>query len=253
MSPFVNLVTAAPPALTFTQGDVIKFVLDINYNVVTVTASNVTNPTSNNVLTFSYSTTYPISYIVPNASNVALWNFGGTYDVQSILVESSDYQYANLMLVGDSKFVGYSADNFSTSFYSQLQANKGGIVLDSGAGDTTTAVLAYIPEIIKFRPHRVLLGIGSNDKRSSVSYATWAANYDSIVSQLTTAGIDVWHLLPLNESVLTFTDYIAHINATYSSSKIINAGTVGLASDGVHPNQAGHNTIYAAIIASGIV
>lgn len=94
-----------------------------------------------------------------------------------------------------------------------------------------------------------MLNIGSNDKRDGVTLAQWKTNYDSIVSQLSAAGISVYHLLQLNETVLTFTDYNAHINATYSASKIVDAGTISLDGDGIHPSQTGMDEIYSAIVA----
>lgn len=230
---------------SFAQNDILRLTVEQDGNVVTCSYLNLT--TGNNQVG-SYTFPALVAPFLPNTGNFVIHMFGGTYEMRKLVVESKDYENAKLICVGDSKTVGYFADSFATSFSNQLVAYSRGVSVNAGGNDKTAEVLLKIPELIALNPKRVLLNIGSNDKRKSVTFATWQANYDSIVSQLETAGIEVWHLLQLNETSLTFTDYNSHITSTYDSSKIIDAGVVSLNADGVHPNQQAMNHIFYTVL-----
>ncbi len=230
---------------SFALNDIIRLTVEQDLNVVTCTYLNLT---TGNAQVGSYS--FPISTapILPNTGNFVIHMLGGTYEMRKLKIESKDYENAKLICVGDSKTVGYFADSFAGAFSHQLINYSRGVSVNAGGNDKTAEVLLKIPELIALKPKRILLNIGSNDKRNSVTFATWQANYDSIVSQLETAGIEVYHLLQLNESVLTFTDYNSHITSTYDSSKIIDAGVISLNADGIHPNQQAMNHIFYTIL-----
>lgn len=232
--------------VTFSQNDILRYEIEQDVNVLTFTVSNLST-TSRRELIYTY--TLPTSPFLNNAGDFALYMIGGTYEMQKLQIESKEFQRAKLMCIGDSKTVGYSGTAFNTSYPQQLLSNYGKIANNSGGSDKTAEVLLKVTEIIAYAPKKVLLNIGSNDKRDGVTLAQWKTNYDSIVSQLSAAGISVYHLLQLNETVLTFTDYNAHINATYSASKIVDAGTISLDGDGIHPSQTGMDEIYSAIVA----
>lgn len=225
--------------------DVYELQITHDVNIVILKATNLTTLETDTKI-FNYTMVAPF---FPNVGKFALYNLGGSYEVQSVKVYSKEYKNAKLMCIGDSKTKGYIANNFNQTFVRQLQNTYGGIVNHSGGYEGVDSVLLKINEIIAMTPTKVLLNIGSNDKRSGMTFANWSTKYSSIVTQLEAAGIVVYHLLQLNESVLVFTDYNAYITATYPAGKIVNAGTITLNADGVHPGQTGHNQTYAAIVA----
>lgn len=231
--------------LSMSLNDIIEMTFEQNIDTFILVVKNITTGVTKSSM---YVHTVTGSFL-PNVNNPTIHLLGGTFDLQKFKIDSYEFAGAKLMCVGDSKTQGYYATNFETTFAAKLSKKYGAVVNNSGGGDETGNVLQKIQEIIDLAPKKVLLNIGSNDKRRGRTYAYWEANYDSIVSQLVTAGIDVYHLLQLNETVLTFADYNTHITSTYPAGKIVNAGTVSLNADGVHPNQTGMSTIYNAIVA----
>lgn len=240
---FVNRFNSTKQ-LVPTREDIYELIMEHDINRVSIKVTNLSSKQTDEI-SYNYSMN---TIMMPNMGSFSIFAMGGSYDIQSIKIFSKEYKNAKLMCVGDSKTKAYYADNFLTTFPQLLNKTYGGVVNNSGGYDGVDAVLAKIPEIIAMTPVKVLLNIGSNDKRQGMTLANWQTKYASIVSQLTTAGIDVYHLLQFNENSLNFSDYNSFINTSYSSSKIIDAGTIGLNSDGVHPNQAGMTTIYNAIV-----
>ena len=229
--------------LIFAADDVVRISYKLYDGVVTMLAKNITTGSE---ISATYTFTIPTPNI-PNVSKFAFWNHGGTYDIKRISLVSLEYYAPNLIVVGDSKSRGYNADSYRSDYASQLNDMYGKITNLSGGSERTADVASRTSEIIGLKPNSVLLNIGSNDKRDGTSAAVWGAEYDAVVSTLETAGIRVFHLLQLNETVLDFTDYNAHLTSTYRANLIVNAGTVTLDGDGVHPNQSGHDQIATAI------
>jgi hypothetical protein len=126
-------------------------------------------------------------------------------------------------------------------------------VNESGGSDQTGDVLAVIPEIIALKPKAVILNIGRNNICNSVPYAS---QYASIVSQLQTANITVYHMLPIFETACDQTALTNYINSTYPAANIFDTGlsaysatpTVVLA-EGVHPSPFGETLISSAATA----
>jgi len=117
-------------------------------------------------------------------------------------------------------------------------------------------VLNSMPEILAMAPKEVYFGIGSNDPRTGVPYSTYTANYASIVSQLTAAGIKVWHLLPIYEpSGLNQVPLRDFIVSTYSADDIIDLYTpsstfVGGWYDTIHLNSLLNNAMYKVLVSA---
>jgi hypothetical protein len=127
----------------------------------------------------------------------------------------------------------------------------------SGAGDTTADVLLRIPEILALQPRYVILNIARNDVANSVASATYNANYDSIASQLSAAGITVYHLLPIYETTADQTTLNTHVTSTYAAAYQINSGlssysAASVLADNIHPNATGHQYVYEAILRANI-
>ena len=232
-------------AVSFSQNDILRITVEQDIDTIVAKVYNITTQEEQSIF---YVYTLPSSPFTSNAGDFAIHILGGTYEMQLYKVETKAFKNSSLMCIGDSKTNGYNGASFAESFPNQLNGLLNYITDSSGGNETTSEVLIKIPEIIELSPKKVLLNIGSNDKRYGITYAVWESNYDSIVSQLEAAGIDVYHLLQLNENVLTFTDYNTHITSTYASTRIVDAGIISLYSDGVHPDYTGMDEIFMSIV-----
>ena len=150
------------------------------------------------------------------------------------------------MFVGDSKTQGAAASSFYNTYPGILGSSYENIGIQAGFGDKTQDVLNRIAEIILINPKQVVLSIGSNDQRAGVSQATFEANYASITSQLTSAGIEVIHLSPMYETALNLTAQYTYVSTNYSPFVDVfyvvqEAGN--LSGDGIHPSEAGYKAI----------
>lgn len=240
-----SILDSNASGLVYSQNDIIELNVDFNIDTFTGTFTNITTGLTK---TINYVYTLPLSPFPSNTGEFALIILGGEYEMQSLQISTKLPKKINLICVGDSKTSGFSGDSFYTSFANQLNTFDIPVSYNSGGKDRTEQVLLKIPELILLNPSKVLLNIGSNDKRFGEIFTTWRDNYDSITTQLEAGGINVYHLLQLNETVLDFTDYNSHITTTYPASRIVDAGTITLSGDGVHPNQTGMDEIYNAIV-----
>jgi lysophospholipase L1-like esterase len=243
---FSNIVNSGSTRLSFSQFDMIELRCSFDKYTVTFSVRNVTTNSSPIKLQYTYPTNGATPF-APNAGRFAIYNFGGSHEIQSIKITSNETLNSSLVIVGDSKSQYYNVSNIGKRYGSILERVYGSIVVNSGGYDRTTEVLLKIQDIINLKPAAVLLNIGSNDKRSGVSLGTYQTNYASITSQLQAAGITVYHLLQLNEAVLTFSDYNTWLNATYPGY-IVNPGIINLAADNVHPSDIGNKQIADSVI-----
>lgn len=233
-------------AISLSAGDTVTILLSRVDSIVTL---SVTKGASTSISTFTYTLT-DVSVLLPNTAYWGVWCMGGSYAVHSLQIQTSTVKNATLMCVGDSKTAGYFATYFAYRFANILNNVYGNVVCNGGGSDRTDNVIARLTEIKSLHPERVLLNIGSNDKRSGVPYSQWAANYDYIVNNLVNGGIKVFHLLQINEPVLNFDDYNRHIILTYPSSQIVYPGIVQQSPilGGFHPDSTGNRQIADSVI-----
>lgn len=239
--------------LAFNAGDVIKITFERDVNVFTGTAENLTTPSS---ITGSYTITSNFAPPqgeprMPNNSNPCIWQFGGSQVVTNFTISSNELDRQNLLIIGDSKTQGYFSGTLNNRFSNLL-----GAVNNSGAFDRTIEAVKRMNEIIELRPKKVVIFIGCNDIRSGVAAATWQANFNTMNSTLSAAGITVYNCLPAPEDLVNLTTL-----KTWIESNLPNVidlwtpfldGVSGLATaydpgDGVHLNSAAQ-----AIVASQI-
>jgi lysophospholipase L1-like esterase len=193
--------------------------------------------------------------IMPNASVPTIWfhSSAGTVLVDSFYFQDYEPANADIAFVGDSKTLGYGTTAFTNTFASILGQTFPNYAVYAGFGDRTQEVRARLSQIIAAKPKVVILAIGSNDIRNSVSTGTWQGNYTYIDATLRAAGIIVWHCLPFKEGVggvdlTTQKDWIA---ANFTG-RVIDTWTPTneascLYSDGIHVNDRGHKRIATAI------
>lgn len=230
--------------LAYSTNDVIEMIAERRKEKISIITKNLT---TGNVITATYK--YDIATeVLPNISKVAFYMFGGTYNVQFFEISTKEVLSPEWCFIGDSKTQGLLLPKLEDGFFYKFLKDYPKSVNLSGGSERTPAVISRLAEIIALAPEKVVLNIGSNDKRDSVPVGTWSANYDSLVSSLQSAGIEVYHLLQFNETSLDFTDYNNHITSTYPKNRCIRTGTLTLHVDGIHPDAAANEIIYNAVL-----
>lgn len=242
--------------ISFGATDVMEIILQRAYNVFTLKFRNVTTSSSQVTLTYSYPLGPATGNIMPNSFRYGIYNYGGTWTLNSLRINSTVNKFNDYCLIGDSKTTGYSATAEANVFGSIFRSTYPNTHRMAGAGCVTADILACINEIKALAPKKAIIcGLGRNDISLAVPSGTWQSNYSSIVSQLTSSGILVRHVLPFVESTGLGSQSTLQtwINSTYSSGVIIsNTMTTGqVSSDNVHPNDSGHATIANDILTSG--
>jgi lysophospholipase L1-like esterase len=247
-------VAQSAAMLPFSAGDQLVLSVYRNEDMLTVSAYDLTTKSAPVTVSYQFLEAYPQTNLLPNTGRFAMFSIGGAQTVTSLTIFSEAPKNADVALVGDSKTVGYYAGNYGQSFAALLQNSFRSVTL-GGASDKTSEVLLRVPEIIALAPKVVVLNIARNDVANGVAAATYEANYASIVSQLQAAGIPVYHLLPLYETVANQSTLTSWIQGTYPASNVIDSqgvnysGTAStvLAADDIHPNAFYHGKIYEAI------
>jgi lysophospholipase L1-like esterase len=195
--------------------------------------------------------------IMPNAAVPTIWihSTSGTVLIDSFYFQDFEPQNADIAFVGDSKTLGYGATNFASTYPSILGQTFPNYAVFAGFGDRTQEVRARLPQIIAAKPKVVILAIGSNDIRNSVTTGTWQANYTYIDNTLRAAGITVWHCLPFKENTgsggVDLTSQKNWIAANFAGRTIDTWTPTNEASctysDGIHLNDRGNKRVATAI------
>jgi lysophospholipase L1-like esterase len=240
---------------TNTLNDVIQFVTTLKDSVLTCTATNLTTS-----VTATCSKTFTTAISGPFIPNTANWGHiihgTGTYKILKRHITSQAIRYPNILGLYDSKgFVG--ASTFAGSVSHQLNALFPTYLYYSDGGGTTTELLAKKSEVLSLDGETILFEIGCNDIRYGVSLAQTVQNITTIANWFkgtstrflvtiipedsTAGGVGLTALK--NWEVAYFgSNYIdSWTTMTGGSGNIISPTLVS--SDGIHPNQAGHNAM----------
>lgn len=239
------------------SGDILKLKYTQVANVITCSFYNITQNTKG-----QFSITGNLKAVknikIPNSSDIRIYNLGGTMDIISIKVTSLSNASPNILCIGDSKTVGYSAGGNELRWASNINS-LGTVIVNAGDGDRTVEVTQTINYTKLLNAKHAILCIGRNDLGSSVSTGTWQLNYQNIVSELQNQGTKVIHLLPIPETVLADQSILKNwIISTYGVENTIDPSTgwnssTMLSSDNVHPNEVGHAHISNIVINSGLI
>ena len=244
--------------LAFSTNDYIILTVEQNIDVITVTARNAT--TNSNPVSLSY--TYTVDASTPisphNSGKFAIFSIGGSFTVDSLAITSNETKNSILGFGGDSKLAGSYAGAFSGRVSDIAGTYFKSTVNVSGGGNLTSDILNQVPEIIALNPKQFILNIGRNDSTAGVSAATTYANYDTIAARLTRAGINVFHALPMYETVAGQGNLINHITSTFSADKIFDTYNPmkqpnALNPDGIHPNEVGNALVLNAILQKNVL
>jgi lysophospholipase L1-like esterase len=242
---------------TINANDIVKLKYTQLANNIVLTYSNLTQGTSYQLsILGNLSTTK--NFKIPNSSEICVFNNSGTNDIISIKHNSFSNYSPDILCVGDSKTVGYSAKSNSLRWGNNINS-LGTVIVNAGDGDRTVETVQTIDNTKLIKAKYAILCIGRNDLGSGVSSATWQANYQNIVTQLQGQGTTVFHLLPIPETTLADQSVLKNwIISTYGSGVSIDpsvgwSNATMLSSDGVHPNEVGHAYIARKIIDSGLI
>lgn len=241
-----DVATGATP-LTINQNDIIELIMERDAYVITFRARNITTNSAAITLSYTFSLAYGALVFLDNTGRFSLYALGGTQTIQSIETSSSELTNPLLCVVGDSKMQGYYQPDQNDRLGILLNKYITPSTINSGGNDRTIEVLARINEIITLNPKKVLLTIGSNDIRYSRTLTDVQTDYASIVTQLTNAGIIVYHCVIPETILVPFESFIRTTYGNYyipqvwdslsnSSGAILSIYDPG---DGVHINSAG--------------
>ena len=252
-----NNTFATSSALAFNVGDTIVFSLEKSGADLLAQAYNKNTKAAPVRITYSY-TIYS-----PNASTswygkYAVFSKGGLFSLDSLAVFSKDINKPDLLILGDSKVVGYQANNYTDGFAQQLRGKYKYTDIYAAPGLQINNALNLTGEIISLHPKNVLMALGSNDIRAGRTFAQYTSDYDTVVTRLQNAGITVYHTLPFYEKAVDVKPLVDYIASTYPANKVIDTYYPTLAAgaldaDTLHPSILGHQYIYKAILNADII
>ncbi|MEI9942685.1 MAG: carbohydrate-binding protein [Chitinophagaceae bacterium] len=243
----------APNSIPYSQNDKLLMTMTQNNDTIRMYIKNVTTNTA------PFDTTFIVPNTIVHASptNLFAWGVSSQGANQVMLVDSIGFFVnepinANLLLLGDSKTTGVGATNNKRTWATMLRQNYPSMAVTAGGGNRTQEALAHLPEVLALAPKNVILALGSNDVRTGVPDATWKARYQQITNTLTSAGINVIHLLPMKENGLDLTAQKNWVVATYPGKYIDTwtpSQTAGfIFSDNIHLTDSGNARVYRTIV-----
>lgn len=188
----------------------------------------------------------------------------GTITVNSLRISAAQSKNVPYFLLGDSILQGRFASTFADGWGSRLRTAKPGQVVVCGAPSATSLDWSTRMDIVQLAtPRRVFLNLGVNDIGNGVTLEQYQTRMGSILSQLDALGIPavLLAITPTNNaSTPTWNAWLAGLGRPYIDifTPIANGNALAAVADsgdGVHPNSAGHETIFntvnAAITANG--
>lgn len=269
VSVFINgsfISPASPTALSFTNGDTIELSLQRDYFNWTITASNITNPSTPAVKTYSQTPTSGNS--IGNIGFFCIGNYNGQYNVESWQIQYPNYKDAKYAFMGHSIVQGFDNSTYTNRFadkvMSNISVNKFNYNIFASGGALTTEGIKNVKEVINFNPHTVILMYGTNEASVAVPTGTFAVNYNSLCNELRAAKKKIIHCLLPPSGVAGWYANVPDYNSIITSEGLtygeIIADTytplLGAApacnpayyhADTIHPNSTGHSLIASEI------
>jgi len=242
---------------TINANDIIKIKYSQLGNQIIFTYYNLTQGTSYQLsILGNLSTTK--NFKIPNSSEMCVFNNSGTNEIISVKVTSFSNYKPDILVIGDSKSVGYSAKNNGLRWANNI-GSLGTVIVNAGDGDRTVEATQTVDYTKLIKAKYAIIAIGRNDLASGVASGTWQTNYANIVTQLQAQGTTVFHLLPVPETTQADQSALSNwITTTYGVGNCIDVATgwsnaTMLSSDNIHPNEVGHAFIAKKIIDSGLI
>lgn len=252
------VTTTASGTLSFSIGDTLEMTCELDKSILTGTIRNVTTNSSTITLSYNYNLAGAGGDVMPNTGKFCIYNNGGSFNVDSFSVWSNALINPAIILVGDSKHRVYSASTDGNTVSALLNNSARSVDVLAGGSDWLDNMINRAPEIIRLAGTntKIILGGCSNNIRGGQDSATYTHLYDSLVTILTNAGKDVYHITGLYETGINQYPFRNHIYNVYPAVKIIETliptrASGSLYSDNIHLNDAGQRIEYDAIVQSG--
>ena len=242
-------IDSSTSTISYSNGDSLEVWFERSGNVFTATGRNITQNGGPVSISRIYNTyPFPISPPnIPNTGKFSIFSLGGSFSIDSINVSSREITYPDILLFGDSKFVGYFS-HWNYRLASWLMRIFLRVAVNAGSGDKTEEAILRLPEVINAHPKRVLIDLGTNNQLADSNIVK--TNYQTIVNTLRAAGIPVYHTVLYQADQLWRWNWIKR---TYSADSIINTFDPlrqPAAMNGIHPTDYGNQLAFNAVVNS---
>jgi hypothetical protein len=261
----VQYATGSAPARSI--GDILELTFERRDTTLLFTVRNQTTNSSPVTLTYNY----PSSQSVP-VPNVGVWGLmlsgtAGSVELQYLKIESDEWQYPALFLLGNSKLaVGYG-DDWSKRVGEKLNTNFPHTVFSAGSAERLSDMWFKLKEIQRFDAQQfICYDCHSNSTRAGVSTAAVVDTLQRMWEMITNGGGSFKFIAAPEDSTVNGANGLTAVKnwivANHSADYIdvwttLGGGTNKLlltyahsGADKVHLNQAGQDVIYNAIVAS---
>jgi hypothetical protein len=255
----IQISTASTQAtsskLNFAINDSIEITFHRYISTFTATARNKTTNSAPVYVSCRLELT-AAAVIVPGQGYPAMAIRGGTYDITSFSFSSTAVKQADVLVIGDSKSVGYYASSFLYRWVSQMGQKMDAVCL-GGSSSETVDWLRQRPEVYALNPKLVILTNPSNDLRAGVSTAVTHAEFEAFKNSMDSAGIKVLVVESWYEPGQDNNAWNTYLAATFSPSIIVSGmyplmkKTGALSADNVHPTAYGDSLIYNQFLLDG--
>lgn len=244
---FYGTIGTSATAVSFSVGDTIIISVERKADSVYASAFNQSTKTA------------PASVIAygqngHNTGKFAIFSMGGDFTVTGLSVTSAETVNADLMFVGDSRWIANSSGYTQAKAPYLISKYYPSYIISSGSSDRTGDIKNRTDEIIALHPRQVLIEIGLNDIAAHITNTTWQSNDTAINGRLTRAGIRVIWCNGFYSNVSGISDENDFVNATFplhintwNATKNIPGVLQG---DNVHLTDYGHQVVAGVVVDS---
>lgn len=238
---------------TLVAGDTIHVDFLIVKNVITINCINLNTPASTCSVTYTFEYDYAPAETLYRAPlyKFALGSLGGSYRFSNLSASTTDRTRCDLMLRGNSitygLWVGGTDPDLRIDGIWQTNNPTKTIINNAGCGEYTADLLLSLPEIIKYRPKKIIVNMIINDMGFLTDPQT-VANMEAFRDALLPYNVDCWFQLSPPSTGFDVTSKNAAVQAAFPTRYIPYPPTWNIATDapddGVHENYAGNLKMY---------
>lgn len=240
---------AIATAITCNAGNIIEIVLEKNGAQFTATATNLSD-SSTQTINYTYPLQATTDPVIANTGRPALYTLHqANIEVTYLKFEELTPAFPFLLVLGDSKSVGYNTTANADRYITQLQTQyPGRVEAWAGFGDELGDAMTWMSLVRRLQPENVLIALGSNDRRNNVTDVILTQNLERLRDAFQLIGSKCW-FLGMSENTVNQAVLFHRAKGIFSPSRCIFTEPA-LAADGVHLTTAGHNTVRSAIQSS---
>ncbi len=237
--------------------DKIHVRLTRNGDTFVVMSYLVGTPASTSSKSYTYDLSALAEPLMVNNAQPAIVVAGGTYDVTFFEFRINDLKNNLVVVIPDSKEVGYTSSSDSNRFSSQLAAYIGGnsVVLNAGAGDGLDEALQRVDELTSLNAAIYLMNGASNNIRGGQNINDIWAKYQALTTALEAVGRVIhttgWYEEIGSGSAVDQEPLRALILGTYTDVIDTLPTVLTLNFDKAHPTAADQTVMKGVLIDSG--